>query len=173
MGLLQIVLPAVRSCFIDEVAAQETNKHSIVHMRMVYAVMLVIAHVTRISTWTISISTALFPSIFATEAKSLLRPSSVFLPAAATPSAMVPSIAAGAFQLLQCDEIIGAAAMVLWSTTLYITAMDRKGPRNWASLVTKGIVIEALAGPLGFAVAAVWARYELIFATDNEEKKSR
>ncbi|KAL8790947.1 MAG: hypothetical protein Q9213_000372 [Squamulea squamosa] len=140
-------------------------------MRTVYAMMLVIALVTRLSTWTLSISASILPDIFAPKVGQLLKPATVFFPAAATPSVKMPSIAAGALQFLQYDEIVGAAAMVLWSAVLYVSAIDRKGPAGWASLVAKGVVIEALAGPQGFAVAAVWARDEIIFASDNEERK--
>lgn len=171
-GILQIVVPTVRSWLIDRVGVEETNKHSIDHMRTVYAIMLVVASVTRISTWTISLSAVFFPGIFVSGVSSLLKPSSVFLPAAFTSSVKMPSIAAGAFQLLQYDDIIGAATMVLWSATLYIIAMERKGLIGWASLVVKGVVIEALVGPLGFAVAAVWARDEIISACDDKEKKT-
>ncbi|KAI4260973.1 MAG: hypothetical protein L6R42_003822 [Xanthoria sp. 1 TBL-2021] len=171
-GILQLVVPTVRSWLIDKVVVEETNKHSIDHMRTVYAIMLVVASVTRISTWTISLSAVYFPGIFVSGASSLLKPSSVFLPAAFTSSVKMPSIASSANQLLQYDDIIGAVAMVLWSATLYIIAMERKGPTGWASLVVKGVVIEALAGPLGFAAAAVWARDEIISASDDKEKKT-
>ncbi|KAL9039458.1 MAG: hypothetical protein Q9180_002513 [Flavoplaca navasiana] len=170
-GILQIVLPIVRSWLTKKVVVEKTAKHTLHHMRLVYATMLVIALVTRISTWTISISALLFPGIFAAEVGNLLKPSSVFLPAAATPSTKMPSIAAAAFQLLQYDEIVGTTAMLLWSTTLYFIAMERRGPASWVSLVIKGIVVEALVGPVGFAVAALWARDEIIFANDSNEKK--
>ncbi|KAL8893647.1 MAG: hypothetical protein Q9192_005060 [Flavoplaca navasiana] len=171
-GILQIVLPIVRSWLTERVVVEKTAKHTLDHMRYIYATMLVIALVTRISTWTISISALLFPSIFAAEVGNLLKPSSVFLPAVATPSTKMPSIAAAAFQLLQYDEIVGTTAMLLWSTTIYIIAMEQRGPAGWVSLMIKGIVIETLVGPVGFAVAALWARDEIIFANDSNEKKN-
>lgn len=172
VGILQSVVPNVRSRLNDQVVVEESKAHTIEHMRVVYALMLVVAWMTRISTWTISLSAVLFPGIFAYGVDTLLKPSSVFLPAAFTSSVKMPSIAAGAFQLLQYDDIIGAAAMVLWSATLYIVAMERKNPAGWVSLLIKSVLIEALAGPLAFATAAVWARDEMIFATDNEKKKN-
>lgn len=83
----------------------------------------------------------------------------------------VPSIAAGSLQLLQYDEMVGAAAMVGWSTALYLSASGRKEPGEWMSLIAKGVAIEALAGPQGFAVVAIWARDEKILAKENNEKK--
>ncbi len=172
VGICQIVLPVLRSLFIDDVTPKRTNKQIIDSMRRIYATMLVVAIVTRISTWTISISAILFPGIFAPEVGNLLKPSNVFGPAAATPSVKMPSLAAGSFQLLQYDEMIGGAAMVLWSASLYTNAIGSKGLADWAWLAMKGIVILALAGPQGLAVAAVWARDEIIFASDNQKTKS-
>ncbi|KAL8991770.1 MAG: hypothetical protein Q9169_007664 [Polycauliona sp. 2 TL-2023] len=169
VGLLQLVAPTVR--FGQEIPAQKTKKQTIVPMRKVYATTLAIATVTRISTWTISISAVVFPSIFASEMSGLLKPLSVFIPSAATSSAKMPSIAAAAIQLLQYDEIISSTAMQIWSAALYLNIAGRRGPAGWASLIIVGAVIEAFAGKLGFAVAAVWARDEIIFAGDDKEKK--
>ncbi|KAL8860627.1 MAG: hypothetical protein Q9178_002980 [Gyalolechia marmorata] len=172
VGICQIGIPVLRSLFIDDVTPKRTNTQIIDSMRRIYATMLVVAVVTRISSWTISISAILFPGIFAPEVGSLLKPSKVFGPAAATPSVKMPSLAAGSFQLLQYDEMIGGTAMVLWSASLYSNAIGSKGLADWASLAMKGIVILALAGPQGLAVAAVWARDEIIFASHNQKEKS-
>ncbi|KAL8767078.1 MAG: hypothetical protein Q9209_006305 [Squamulea sp. 1 TL-2023] len=171
VGALQLMVPLIGSRLIQTVTVKRTHKDTIGSMRTVYAMMLVIAIITRLSTWTMSICAFLLPDIFAPEVGQLLKPAIVFFPAAGTPLVKMPSIAAGALLFLQYDEMIGAAAMVLWGAILYVSAMDRKGPAGWALLVTKGVVIEALAGPQGFAVAAIWARDEIIFAGENEESK--
>lgn len=173
VGILQQVILFSRRYF-GEVAIFEyerTKKRTIDSMRTAYAFMLTVAVITRISTWTISISSILFPSIFAPEVVSLLTPSAVFSPAGATASVRMPSIAAGSLQFLQYDEMVGAAAMVLWSAALYINTMERRSIGGWVSLIVKGTVVEVLAGPQGFAVAAVWARDEIIFAGANSDKK--
>lgn len=84
----------------------------------------------------------------------------------------MPSILGGALLFLQFDEMIGATAVICWSSALYINASTEKGFLRWLLLFVKGILIEALAGPAGFAVAAVWARDEMIFAMYELDKKS-
>lgn len=149
---------------IGKATSVVTKKQTVDSMRTVYAIMLTAAVVTRISTWTILDSAVLFPSIFTPDVAHLLTPSAVLKPVAATPLVKMPSIVAGALQFLQYDEMVGAAAMMLWSSALYLNATEKGGLGGWISLVIKGMVIEALAGPQGFAVAAVWARDEIIFA---------
>ncbi|KAL8670248.1 MAG: hypothetical protein Q9168_005200 [Polycauliona sp. 1 TL-2023] len=174
VGFLQLAAPSVRSWFIVKVSANEkTDNRTVIPMRKIYALMLAIAVVGQVSSWTISISAVFFPRIFTSEMSGLLKPSSVFLPPAVTPAVKMPSIAAASSQLLQYDEIVGSAAMVLWSAALYINAMDRTRRVGWVSLMMKGAAIGTLAGPLGLAVAAVWARDEMIFARDNESKKGK
>ena len=177
VGVLQQIIPFLTHYFTDTAVREysenkSTEYYTFTKMRSVYVLMLTVAIVSRVSTWTISISSVVFPSIFAPGFVDHLSPSAVFRPAGATASLKMPSIAAGALQFLQYDEMVGAAAMCIWSAALYITAMERKSIRGWVSLVMKGIVIEALAGPHGFAVVAVWARDEIIFSyADNAKKK--
>lgn len=171
VGILQQILPLVANGFTNKVAVADAKTHTLSKMRIIYLLMLALAVVVRVSAWTISISAVLFPSIFAPDVVQLLTPSAVFRPRAATPTVKMPSIAAASLQLLQYDEMVGAAAMVMWSAALYINTSERKGLGDWLSLIVKGIGIEALAGPHGFAVAAVWARDEIIFADDNTQKK--
>lgn len=167
VGLSQWGIQAVRSLFVSKISARQSQKS----MRTIYAMLLAFALVTRISAWTISISALLFPSIFAPDIVGSLTPSAAFQPLSVSPSVKVPSIAAGSLQLLQYDEMVGAAAMVVWSMTLYLSASGRRTRGEWVSLIAKCVAIEVLAGPQGFAVAAIWARDEKIFANENDEKK--
>ncbi|KAI4112758.1 MAG: hypothetical protein LQ345_006141 [Seirophora villosa] len=172
VGLLQEIIPAIQRLLIGDVAAEQTRKQSLGSLRTVYAALLAIAAVTRISTWTISFSSILFPSLIAKDLRHLLAPSAVFGPAAVTGSVKMPSIAAGAMQFLQYDEMIGAATFLLWSATLYVNVTEKKSLGGWASLIVRSIAVAALAGPYGFAVAAIWARDEVILASgDDTDKK--
>ncbi|KAL8818833.1 MAG: hypothetical protein Q9223_002625 [Gallowayella weberi] len=171
-GILQIVLPFVSSWFLDRKAVEKAEKHTINSMRTIYACMLAVAVVTRISTFTTMGLSVLFPIILAPEFVQLLNPSMVLRPVSVSPAVKMPSIAAGALQLLQYDEMVGAFAMVVWSSALYINAMEKRSLASWATLFVKGVVVGALAGPQGFAVAAIWARDECIFANVDIDKKS-
>ncbi|KAL8974610.1 MAG: hypothetical protein Q9197_001149 [Variospora fuerteventurae] len=173
VGFFQEIIPIVQRILLGNTEAQKTTRRqTLSSMRTVYSALLAVAAVTRISTWTISLSAILFPSIFAKETVHLLTPSAVFVPFAATASVKMPSIAAGALQFLQYDEMVGAATFVLWSAALYVNVLEKKGLGGWVSLIVKGIAVQALAGPLGFAVVAIWARDEVILAkTDDMDKK--
>ncbi|KAL8728089.1 MAG: hypothetical protein Q9166_005614 [cf. Caloplaca sp. 2 TL-2023] len=171
-GMLQTVMSLLRQSVMDHAANDMAKKDTVGSMRTVYAFMLIVAVVTRLSTWTILDLSVILPSIFDPKIVHLLNPSAVLRPASVAPSVKMPSIAAGSLQFLQYDEMIGAFAMVVWSSALYISAMERKGLAGWAALLVKGVLIEALAGPQGFAVAVVWARDEHIFAGASTEKKN-
>ncbi|KAL8798297.1 MAG: hypothetical protein Q9182_006789 [Xanthomendoza sp. 2 TL-2023] len=171
-GILQIVIPFARTSFLDRKAGEKAEKYTINSMRTIYACMLAVAVVTQISTCTIIGLSVLFPIILAPEFVRLLKPSMVLRPVSVSPAVKMPSIAAGALQLLQYDEMLGAFAMVVWSSALYINAMERRSLASWATLFVKGVVIGALAGPQGFAVAAIWARDECIFTNLDIDKKS-
>ncbi|KAL8658587.1 MAG: hypothetical protein Q9202_007516 [Teloschistes flavicans] len=171
VGVSQWSIASVRSLLGNKSSTGKPQISTVKSMRTIYAILLTFAVVTRISTWAVSISATLFPSLFAPDIVSSLTPSAVFKPLSASPSVKVPSIAAGSLQLLQYDEMVGAAAMVVWSTALYLSASGRKEPGEWMSLIAKGVAIEALAGPQGFAVVAIWARDEKILAKENDEKK--
>ncbi|KAL8827341.1 MAG: hypothetical protein Q9170_007054 [Blastenia crenularia] len=174
VGILQQIIVSSRRYFqqVAIIEYEATKKRTFDSMRTVYGLMLTAAVVTRVSAWTISFSALLFPSIFAPNVVILLTPSAVFKPAGFTASVKMPSIAAGSLQFLQYDEMVGAAAMILWSATLYLNIMKKKNTLvEWMSLMVKGFAIGAIAGPQGLAVAAMWARDEIISAEDYTERK--
>ncbi|KAL8904281.1 MAG: hypothetical protein Q9207_003377 [Kuettlingeria erythrocarpa] len=167
VGILEELIALLWGSLSGDTVVERTRNRTIDSMRNVYGILLCFALVTRVSAWTISVSSVLFPGIFAPTVVDLLSPSSVFRPLAATPSVKMPSIAAGGLQFLQYDEMVGSAACVLWSAALYLSVAKRKSVDGWVSMVVKGVVLEALAGPEGFAVAALWARDETIFAVEQ------
>ncbi|KAL8925280.1 MAG: hypothetical protein Q9208_003570 [Pyrenodesmia sp. 3 TL-2023] len=171
VGILQELFPLLWRSLFGEAAVERTRNQTINSMRTVYGILLGFALVTRVSAWTISISSVLFPSIFAADTVHLLNPSSVFRPLAASPLVKMFSIAAGGLQFLQYDDMVGGLACVFWSTALYVNVAERKSVREWVSLMVKSIVVEGLAGPEGFAVAALWARDEIIFAAGHDADK--
>ncbi|KAL8728133.1 MAG: hypothetical protein Q9181_005450 [Wetmoreana brouardii] len=171
VGLFQQILPFLRRQLTSNVAVGKGTTHIIKELRKFYLLLLTAAVVTQASTWTMSISAVLFPDLFAPDAARLLKPTAVFKPKAASPSVKMPSTAAGSLQLLQHDEIVGVAALIIWSAALYINASGNRSFGGWVWLIAKGVAVGAIAGPQGLAVAAVWARDEIVFADDNSNKK--
>lgn len=97
-----------------------TNIHSICALRRAYVFALVFAGVTRIATISISLTSILFPAIFAPEFRGVLDPSNIFLPASLLPSKKMTFVGEGALQLLQWDEICGSLALIVWSAALLV-----------------------------------------------------
>ncbi|KAL8715780.1 MAG: hypothetical protein Q9220_000447 [cf. Caloplaca sp. 1 TL-2023] len=174
VGLLQGMMPLISSYISGAPGPENGSERTIDHMRTIYAMLMTVAMVSRISTCTIAFSAILFPSLFAPRVAHLLTPMAVFVPRAATPSVKVPSIAAGAFQFLQYDEMVGESATVVWSAALCVSGTGRKSFSGWMKSIAIGILIASLAGPQGFAIAAVWARDETFFAQgDSQQYKNK
>lgn len=168
IGILQEIFPFLTSWLTTSRLTEQPKQRTIRGMRQLYTILLIAAGFWRISTLTLCFSSLLFPGLVSHQ----FSPSAVFTPGAWTPAAKMPSILGGALLFLQFDEMIGATAVICWSSTLYINASAEKGFWEWLSLLVKGIIIEALAGPAGFAVAAVWARDETIFAKYDPGEKA-
>ena len=99
---------------------QGSSVQSLRALRTAYIFALVFAGVTRIATISISLTSKLFPAIFAPEFRGVLDPSNIFLPASLFPSKKMTFVGEGALQLLQYDEICGSLALVIWSTVLLV-----------------------------------------------------
>ena len=156
--------------------AEPEGKASIETLRSIYILLIVAAGVSQTSTLSIVVISELFSSLFASQYAGIMSFSRVFIPQAITTSTKMSSISDGAFMLLQYDECIGSLSVALWAALLL--AQSRNTRRISESLVTSfmyGTIILALTGPLGFAVACVWARDELVYESElqKSEKKSQ
>ena len=165
-GLVPYLLSKLRK------PSQAPTTHLLRPMRVLYAGLLTVAGIGQVSTMTLVATSKFFPGLFAPEFVGVFDFSSVFLPAAITPSTKMPSIGAGALLLFQYDQSIGSTSMVLWSTVLFIiTYRNGAIQQNGALMVVGGIILMALTGPLGCATACIWARDELIIADAEIEGK--
>lgn len=141
-------------------------------MRALYAGLIVTAGISQISTLTLVATSKFFPALFAPEFVGVFNPSSVFLPAAVSPSTKMPSIGRGAFLLLQYDQFIGSTSVALWSTVLFINTYRNMAIKQSVALtVVGGIIMMALTGPSGYVTACIWARDELIVANAQDNAK--
>lgn len=133
-------------------------------MRSVYLFLLSVAGITHISTMTLIAASKFFPGLFASDFVGIFNPCNVFLPQSITASTKMPSLGDGAFQFLQYDFIIGSTALSVWASALYInTYRFRERSDGWIVLFFYFLARIALLGPVGHAVACIWARDELVF----------
>ena len=110
--------------------------------------------------------------MFASDYVGVMDFSNVFLPQAITPATRMPSIGDGAFMLLQYDEYIGSLSIAVWAVVLLAQAYrNQRRSADHTRLAFYGLIAIALTGPLGFAVACIWARDELVH--EGGEKKVR
>ncbi len=141
-------------------------------MRAVYIFLLSTAGITHLSTITLMAVSKFFPGLFASEYVGIFNPSQVFLPQSITASIRMPSLGDGAFLLLQYDFIVGSVALSVWASALYINTYRKGGKSDdWMALFCYFIARVALLGPIGHAVACIWARDELIFDEKAENAK--
>ena len=174
VSLLQPVIAFVMRSFSSSKGSGGNSKPapnaSMKALRFVYIFLIVAAGASQFSTMSIIAISEWFPAMFASEYVGVMSLSKVFLPQAITPSTKMSSIGEGAHMLVQCDECIGSLSIALWSIVLLVQGYQnqRKSP-DYVSLALYGVVAMALTGPLGFAVACIWARDELV--QEGDQKK--
>ena len=151
-----------------------SQRQSMRALRVLYAMLLVAAAFSQISTIQLVAISNMFPGWFTLEYQRMFRFFDVFVPKAIAASTKMDSIGSGAHLLLQYDELIGSTSMVLWSLAQFAQIRERTG--RSPDMLRVGILslsTLAITGPLGLTVALVWARDELVFAqaTSNGKKK--
>ncbi|KIV97667.1 hypothetical protein PV10_01384 [Exophiala mesophila] len=148
-------------------------------LRNVYKFGLALSVPAHIATWTISLSTVAFPSLFTTAAQSELHPASVFLPPNPFGDAKSIDVAQGSKWFMQYDYAITSTAYVIWaiasrySKSVKTATKDQSASLDALALV--GILGKvALLGPFATALTLIWERDEIIFAQAGavEEKKT-
>ena len=150
-----------------------SEQHHLWVLRVVYSFALLIATIVRISVLTVSITSVLFPMLFASQYVESLAPSMIFIPAAVSSHQKMSSIGSGFLLLLQYDELVGSGSALLWAIVLFAGTWNRgKTALHWFSLLAGCSLMVLLAGPTGCAVALIWARDELVIQrSHNIEKK--
>ena len=150
------------------------NAQTMGALRMVYVFALMVAGITRVMAISLSITSKLFPPLFAPEYRRVLNPSNVFQTASILPSKKMSYVGEGAFQFLQYDEMVGSTALVVWSSALFAKKYSELRPiRKWTALKTfaQAAIVLAIFGPCGLAVMLIWARDELVFGEKYTGKK--
>ena len=172
VSMVQAVLPYVMPKPVKTSSTKSSGSQELHSMKILYVGLLIIAGFGQAATATLIATSTFFPDLFASEFKGAFNPSSVFLPAAVSPSTKMLSIGSGTHLLLQYDELIGSGAMVLWSTTLFMIVYRKyRSHQSEASLIAYGIMAMVLTGPLGYATACIWARDELLISQAEENDK--
>ena len=170
----QLVSFLAKSLPREKSKRDEQQRKSIRAMRITYATLLFSAAFNQLSTFVLVAVSHLFPGMLAPEFKTAWNFSNVFVPKAVTAATKMDSIASGTNVLLQYDELIGSVAMQLWALVLFFQTRDIvPRPMHKIRFFVLSVMTLALTGPLGFVVALVWARDEMIFAKASNDKKNQ
>ncbi len=174
VGLLQQILPPIMSrCGATSIHPSRHGHASLRWIsiaRVVYTILLLFSGAIHISTVTLIASSGFFPGLF--KLRHTFDFSRVFMPASTSASTKMPSIGSGALQLLQYDFFVGSTAFAIWTSTLLLNT-NRDGSFLWRCLTQAFgfMLLTAVVGPFGYAIACIWSRDELIFARDGGSKK--
>jgi len=155
---------------------QKQSRRTMEALRSVYIFALAIAGVTHVTAVMLSMTSMLFPALFAPQFRGELNPSNVFLTQSFFASKSISSIGAGALQLLQYDDMVGSVALQLWAVALYLNSNSRTSKvDSWTAIkvVSALVASTVLFGSCGCAVCFIWARDELVFTEkEDDDRKS-
>lgn len=136
--------------------------------RYVYLFALILSGFSHISAMTLAATSKFFPGLFAPQYVGVFNPSNVFFPSTISMTTQMSSIENGVLLLLQYDGLIGSASLVIWASAVFVRAYGRRRPFDqWLSLVAANVLLTALVGPVGCAVAILWARDEAVLSASE------
>ena len=164
----------ISSSLISQLASPKQSVNSILgSLRMLYTGLLIVAATGQIATLTLMATSSWFPALFALKFQGVFNPSAVFLPVAATPSVKMSSPGEGLHLMLQYDQLFGSISMAIFATVVYAPKYHKSQKATKATIqVLYALIIMALAGPLGYTVACIWARDELVLGRrEGSDKK--
>lgn len=139
-------------------SAVESQKDYLQALRAVYAFALAGSAAVHIGTIATSVSTVLFPAIFASGYRSEFAPANLLFPK----NEKVGSIGAGVLNFMQWDQWIGYTALLLWVLRLLQgnEKLAAKGFFGWISRTLEIFAAIVLLGPGGAAVVFIWKKDE-------------
>jgi hypothetical protein len=148
-----------------------TKKNTLSSTRLVYAFAFYLATITHVASWSISLSSLLFPTLYSSEILLDLHPAKVFLPIFSHEATPWPL---GMHRLLQWDNFVGSSGILAWATVLLLNAFRATGGKSHTSLLLKVPFFVATSGFVGAAAVLQWERDELLLGNDGAaEKKKR
>ncbi|KAI9728825.1 MAG: hypothetical protein M1834_007212 [Cirrosporium novae-zelandiae] len=138
------------------------------YFRRVYAFGFACSAIPHLVACTLSLTAALFPTIFSADIAAELHPLRVFVPVLPWSGERPSSVAEGTLWFFHWDYSIGAVAVLLWAVALHTEGYRRQGIHiSYIWLWFKILAGSAVAGVCGIAVGLIWERDELVFISVN------
>jgi len=146
-----------------------TNKITLSSTRPIYAFAFTLATITHIASWSISLSSLLFPTIYSLDIIGDLSPISVFLPGFSQDHTEWPL---GIHRLLQWDNFVGSTAILAWAAVVWSNACRVIGAKSNLPLALKILGLSVTSGFVGAAVVLQWER-DKVLLTDKRETRNK
>jgi hypothetical protein len=142
-------------------------------LRTVYSFAIVIGGFMHIAVVAMSLSSVIYPGIFASHIPELFHPLNLLLPT----NPPVETIGNGIFNFMKRDQCIGYLSMWLWILKCY-QQNSELAIKSWGQALRRFVEVVGsmtILGACGSAALFVWRRDEVINAQEKaaEEKASR
>jgi hypothetical protein len=148
----------------DHKTATATN-HYLSPLRTVYVFTLAFSTITHIASLTLSLSSVLFPSLFAPGIAAEFHPSHIFLPLSPFDPSKLVTLAHGCLNLLQWDSLFVSVLGLFLAVMGFRRAYAGNG---LVGDVIKGLGLSVLVGPGSAVLLILWRRDELVLGAGLE-----
>lgn len=144
-----------------------TNDGTLSSTRQVYAFAFALATITHIVSWSVSLTSLLFPALYSPSIVADLHPARVFLPIVSYEYTKWPL---GIHKLLQWDNFVGSTAVLVWAAALLSNAYQVSGNKLHLPLVLKLLGLSITSGFVGAAAVLQWERDEVLLTDDRKKQ---
>ncbi|KIW11669.1 hypothetical protein PV08_10971 [Exophiala spinifera] len=141
----------------------ETLKNQLPRLKTVYKLAMAVSVPVHIATWTLSLSTVLFPALFTPATVEAFHPLNAIVPPNPLAESKAPSVAQGAVWFLQYDYLITSFVYVFWAV---VGRYGKLGGFGFTSLLDV-IGRCAIMGPISTALHLLQERDEIVFAASE------
>ena len=144
--------------------ATATN-HDLSPLRTVYVFTLTFSTVTHIASLSLSLSSVLFPSLFAPGIAAEFHPSHIFLPLSPFAPSKLVTLAHGCLNLLQWDSLFVSVLGLFLAVMGFRRAYSSNG---LVGDIIKVLGLSVVVGPGSAALLILWRRDELVLGARLE-----
>ncbi|OAA55741.1 hypothetical protein ISF_07846 [Cordyceps fumosorosea ARSEF 2679] len=142
-------------------------------LRFIYAMAFGNAAVSHVAAATVTIGTAVAPTIFAPHYAVSLHPSKVLqtvLPWTSNPVAQIATLGDGVNVFLRWDYLLGTTSLLLWAGVLHARAYKHYEGKcvSLVPFAVKVATLYAVVGPAAAAVELMWEREEFVLQSEDK-----
>jgi hypothetical protein len=125
-----------------------------------------LATITHIVSWSVSITSLLFPALYSPSIVADLHPSRILLPVISYEYIEWPL---GIHRLLQWDNFVGSTAVLVGAAAQLSNAYQVRGNKLHLPLVLKLLGLSITSGFVGAAAVLQWERDEVLLRDDTKK----